>query len=331
MISNRSELHLTTPTARVRGPQLGAGLCGILMALSTACPAVAQTTWSQNGHAYQLVMASSSWTGAAAAAQAMVFEGQSGYLATITSAAESAFLVAQFGGTALNTVWIGGSDAQNEGTWRWVTGPEAGSQFWMGGVAGAPPSGQFANWGSNEPNNFNDEDYACWSIGTWGPTLAAGQWVDANDLGVNAFIVGYLVEFDCPTASVSLTAGCPAGPHSLGGPQLQFGGLPALGTTFDIVGTLVHATPFCLLLVGDPMPAVSLAPLGSFTGSSVCVAPLLVISSMAAVPALVSIALPSAPTYCGLRFEVQWVDLDVNSLLPLPLGTSQSGSFRIGL
>ena len=40
-------------------------------------------------------------------------------------------------------VWIGGNDTAEEGKWEWVTGPEAGTQFWQGGVAGFPVGGHF--------------------------------------------------------------------------------------------------------------------------------------------------------------------------------------------
>ena len=61
------------------------------------------------------------------------FFGQTGYLATITSRAENNFLARRFnlnGGAASG--WLAGSDADNEGEWYWVSGPEAGQQFWQG-------------------------------------------------------------------------------------------------------------------------------------------------------------------------------------------------------
>eukprot|EP01063_Lacrimia_lanifica_P027242 TRINITY_DN3800_c0_g1_i6.p1 TRINITY_DN3800_c0_g1~~TRINITY_DN3800_c0_g1_i6.p1 ORF type:complete len:835 (+),score=36.68 TRINITY_DN3800_c0_g1_i6:585-3089(+) len=48
--------------------------------------------------------------------------GLVGYLPTVTSAGETAFLAAYFGGAGAG--WLGGSDIGSEGTWRWIVGPE---------------------------------------------------------------------------------------------------------------------------------------------------------------------------------------------------------------
>ncbi len=97
-----------------------------------------------------------------------------GYLATITSAQENAFIVGLTSGAA---VWLGGSDVSEEGTWRWTQGPEAGTVFWQNGAA-AP--GQFANWASGRPLN---SDYMF--------TLN-GSWRDASEFSR----LGYVVEID---------------------------------------------------------------------------------------------------------------------------------------
>ncbi|KUF09733.1 C-type lectin domain-containing protein [Pseudoponticoccus marisrubri] len=65
-----------------------------------------------------------------------------GHLATVTSAAENAFLTAHFDGS--DRIWLGGTDAAQEGTWRWITGEPWG----------------FAAWNDEEPNNSDaGEDY----------------------------------------------------------------------------------------------------------------------------------------------------------------------------
>jgi hypothetical protein len=104
-----------------------------------------------NGHYYEVVTPTSSigWVSAKAAAEARTFNGLTGYLATITSAAENEFIA----GKLTNDGWMGASDTTTEGTWKWMTGPESGTTFWNGAASGSAPAGQYANWTSGEPNN----------------------------------------------------------------------------------------------------------------------------------------------------------------------------------
>lgn len=143
-----------------------------------------------NGHYYQYVPnLGISWTNAKTAAEASVYYGLQGYLATITSADEAQLSGEQAAGAG----WIGGSDQQVEGVWRWMTGPEAGTIFWNGGVNGSTPN--FAFWNSGEPNNLGEEDYA--HITAPGVGIP-GSW---NDLTVNGEASGnyqpkgYIVEY----------------------------------------------------------------------------------------------------------------------------------------
>ncbi len=151
-----------------------------------------------NGHFYQLVTYQAGednrWTVARDQAASL-----GGYLVTITSQAENDFLFTNYATSPIwSSVWIGASDAANEGEWKWVVGPEAGTQFWTGGPLGSTVGGQFANWGSSEPNEHpvpGGEDYGVFAIGSV-PTIAKGEWGDANDIGTNAEIVGYIVEYN---------------------------------------------------------------------------------------------------------------------------------------
>ncbi|WP_340154310.1 T9SS type B sorting domain-containing protein [uncultured Winogradskyella sp.] len=146
------------------------------------------------GHYYFYVAATSiTWTQARDAAASQDYFGLQGYLATITTEEESQLAGAQSAGAG----WIGGSDEEMEGTWKWMTGPEAGQVFWQGVSNGNAPNGMFAFWNANEPNNFNQEHYAHItdpSIGTLGSWNDLGNTGDTN-INSPYHPQGYIVEF----------------------------------------------------------------------------------------------------------------------------------------
>ncbi|MBE9032735.1 DUF4347 domain-containing protein [filamentous cyanobacterium LEGE 11480] len=136
-----------------------------------------------NGHFYEFVNAGGpiTWTAARDAAAARSYFGLQGYLVTVTSAAESEFVSSKLQGQG----WLGASDLAVENQWRWVTGPEAGQQFWQGLGSGTPVDGRYSNWNTGEPNNSNNEDY--------GQFLANGEWNDLpNSISsIRAYVVEY--------------------------------------------------------------------------------------------------------------------------------------------
>lgn len=141
------------------------------------------------GHYYQYVSNFGiSWTAARVAAEASTYYGLQGYLATLLSADEAQLC----GEQATGTGWIGGSDSQVEGVWRWMTGPEAGIIFWNGGVNGTTPN--FAFWNNGEPNNQGEEDYA--HITAPGVGIP-GSWNDLPNSGSTGDYApqGYIVEY----------------------------------------------------------------------------------------------------------------------------------------
>ncbi|SHM78669.1 gliding motility-associated C-terminal domain-containing protein [Flavobacterium saccharophilum] len=140
------------------------------------------------------------WTAAKNAAEAKTYYGLKGYLATILSADEAKLIGEQASGTG----WIGGSDQETEGVWKWVTGPEAGTVFWNGTASGSSPN--FAFWNNGEPNQQGDEDYA--HITQPGVGIR-GSWNDLSNTGSltpgdNYQPKGYVVEYGGSPGEVPL-------------------------------------------------------------------------------------------------------------------------------
>ena len=92
-------------------------------------------------HYYESLSGSWSWTQARDMAATRTWRGNNGYLATILSPEENRCVHQLFvksvtnenwpgtNGWYASRRWLGGSDADSEGTWKWLTGPEQGVQF----------------------------------------------------------------------------------------------------------------------------------------------------------------------------------------------------------
>ena len=153
----------------------------------------------ETGHFYRFISANLiTWTNAKIAAENQFYYGRRGYLATLTSQIEADFAGKQASGSG----WIGGSDEETEGVWKWVTGPEAGTPdeiFWNGTANGSSPN--FAFWNSGEPNQSGEEDYAHITDVRVARDGRIGSWNDLPDAGGTGSYEakGYIVEFGTPS------------------------------------------------------------------------------------------------------------------------------------
>jgi hypothetical protein len=136
-----------------------------------------------NGHFYRPISTGATYTNARTLASQQTFKGQQGYLVTITSASEDAFI---FANVPQSSIWFALTDEVEEARWTIDAGPEKGTLIKInnGQLNGNIP-GQYNNWAPGEPNNSGNEDYA---VTKWG---GGSQW---NDLP-NNFSCAYVVEF----------------------------------------------------------------------------------------------------------------------------------------
>ena len=136
-----------------------------------------------NGHFYRPIATGATYTSARTLSSQQTFKGQQGYLVTITSADEDAFI---FANVPQASIWFALTDEAVEGQWRIDAGPEAGTLIkTSNGQLNGNIQGQYNNWAGGEPNNSGNEDYA---VTKWG---GGSQW---NDLP-NNFSCAYVVEF----------------------------------------------------------------------------------------------------------------------------------------
>jgi len=136
-----------------------------------------------NGHFYKPVSTGVYYTAARTASEATTFKGQQGYLVTITSADEDAFI---YNNVPQTSIWFALTDEASEARWVIDAGPEKGTLIKINnGQTNGNIPGQYNNWANGEPNNSGNEDYA---VTKWG---GGSQW---NDLP-NNFNCPYVIEY----------------------------------------------------------------------------------------------------------------------------------------
>jgi hypothetical protein len=137
-----------------------------------------------NGHFYKPVTAGTTYTGARSASLLTTFKGQTGYLVTITSASENAFI---FSNVPQANIWFAATDEVIDGRWVIDAGPEKGTVMkTSNGPTAGNIVGVYNNWAGGEPNGYNhSEDYA---VTNWG---GASTWNDLSNNWSNPYIIEY--------------------------------------------------------------------------------------------------------------------------------------------
>jgi hypothetical protein len=146
-----------------------------------------------NGNWYDLVFEARSWTDAKTSSESMIFNGNNGHLATVTSAGENSFLVNNFlSGHNRQGFWLGGYQLPGQTTtdqgWQWVTGEVWNySNWWLGNVVAEPNDwpGMGIEDGQEDFMGFSHE-----SFGQWNDTKNNEPWMS----------YGYFVEYETITS-----------------------------------------------------------------------------------------------------------------------------------
>ena len=139
-----------------------------------------------NGHFYRPITATNertTYTNARSRSLLTTFKGQTGYLVTITSADEDAFIFANVPAT---NIWFAATDEVIDGRWVIDAGPERGTvmKTQNGQLNGNIP-GVYNNWAAGEPNGANgSENYA---VTKWN----GNQWNDLSNNWNNAYVIEY--------------------------------------------------------------------------------------------------------------------------------------------
>ena len=161
--------------------------------------------YGKNGHYYQFVYDRIPWQTARTNALGMSYLGLRGYLATPNTQAEFDLLRKKAGG---NSFWLGVSDAEQEGCWKYADGPEANSAFYaVSGTSNCAVNAGYSNWTSGEPNNaYGGEN--------WAMADSSGLWndgpIDSLSNSRYAWALGYIVEYGGPVAPLAITPGSAA-------------------------------------------------------------------------------------------------------------------------
>jgi gliding motility-associated-like protein len=166
-----------------------------------------------NQHFYKLItsLAPIQWTEATTNALNTNYFGLPGYLVTITDQQENDFINSLINSNS----WLGATDTNIEGEWRWVTGCEGQENSGLGrlfslqqfNAIGISVNSNYINWACIEPNNCcGGENY----LHMIGPNSILcgnfGEWNDYPNSGIPYTgappVTNYIIEYGCSNNSI---------------------------------------------------------------------------------------------------------------------------------
>ncbi|NCB43471.1 MAG: hypothetical protein EOM59_12760 [Clostridia bacterium] len=226
------------------------------------------------GHYYEFVAFTAgtqkTWEQSRGAASRMEFGGQLGYLATIQSSDENAFIASKLGANG----WIGAKGIMNGSVkeWKWVTDPDSAissvvffsqdkdhhsASYSSSMVMGTTAVGSYSNFNGGEPNGLKitpADDNATdteWCGEVYSGGASAGRWNDLKNTGYasdanltdsgSQDAKGYVVEFSIipeefvVTKTVNITAQSSGGGSGGGAdsPIAEVNGQPTVSGTIN--------------------------------------------------------------------------------------------------
>ena len=110
-----------------------------------------------------------------------ICEKKGGHLVSIESVSENTLMSAMLSDTTKDEYWIGYSDIETEGMWKWSDGSTS----------------KYTNWQAGEPNNdLGIEDYAVFMKGS-------GKWIDLKGFGYAYHSMGFICEYNLKSSDNS--------------------------------------------------------------------------------------------------------------------------------
>ncbi len=184
-----------------------------------------------NGHSYYLTTPTT-WTNAEAFARAM-----GGHLATIRNSQEDSWIYSTFihNPGVTDTLWVGISDAAQEGNFVWASGETSA----------------YRNWAPGEPNNLsNIEDYGRYFQSYH---AYAGKWNDAPNGAPSNGVIEKLCTPHRATATAQIAAGA------------------VVGATLTDVGCGYTTAPLVLIVGGGGSGASAVAQVSNGVVTSISI------------------------------------------------------------